>query len=126
MLTAPRKIYSIIDANVKCLRVVPRAKQTYKQTHKHFTLQYKIAGLGAKHLVNDTYYYVILLIADRAKKISEELLKLWEKLSFPVISQQQVLAKVDKLVNVFEKYRKRPNEEFEKIYPISLILQNRV
>ena len=55
----------------------------------------KIAGLGAKHLVNVTYYYVILLIADRAKKISEELLKLWEKLSFPVISQQQVLSKVD-------------------------------
>src|SRR6218665_924680 len=77
----------------------------------------QIAGLGAKHLVNDTYYYVILLIADRAKKISEELLKLWEKLSFPVISQQQVLAKVDKLIKVFEKYRKRPNKGFEKNLP---------
>jgi len=27
---------------------------------------------------------------------------------------------------VFEKYRKRQNKEFEKIYIISLILQNRV
>src|SRR6218665_1273950 len=54
----------------------------------------------------------------QAKKIiSEELLKLWENLSFPVISQQQVLAKVNKLIKVFEKYRKRPNEEFEKNLP---------
>src|SRR6218665_921736 len=77
----------------------------------------QIAGLGATHLVNDTYYYVILLIADRAKKIYEELLKLWEKQSFPIISQQQVLAKVDKLIKVFEKHRKRPNEEFKKNLP---------
>lgn len=55
--------------------------------------------------------------ADRVKKISDELLKLWEKLSFPVISKQQVLARVDKLIKMFEKYGKRLNEEFEKNLP---------
>jgi len=44
MLTAPRKIYSIIDANVMCLRYAVREKyrgrseRTNKQTHKLFAL----------------------------------------------------------------------------------------
>lgn len=61
--------------------------------------------------------------ADRIRKISQELQKLWEKLSFPFLSKQQVSAKVDKLIIVFEKYRKRRNEEFEKISLIFSILQ---
>lgn len=52
--------------------------------------------------------------ADRIRKISQELQKLWEKLNFPFLSKQQVSAKVYKLIIVFEKYRKRRNEEFEK------------
>lgn len=51
---------------------------------------------------------------DRLRKICEELLKLWEKLNFPVLSKQHVSAKVDKLITSFEKHRKRPNAEFEE------------
>ena len=49
---------------------------------------------------------------DRIIKISEELLKLWEKMNFPFLSKQQVSAKVDTVIKSFEKYRKRKNEEF--------------
>jgi hypothetical protein len=38
--------------------------------------------------------------AHRITRISEELQKLWTKLSFPFLSQQQVSAKVDKLKNL--------------------------
>ena len=39
---------------------------------------------------------------DRVKKIFDELLKLCEKLSFPFISKQQILAKIDKLIKMFD------------------------
>ena len=64
--------------------------------------------------------------ADRIKKISQELLKLWEKLSFPILSKQQVSAKVDKLIKGFEKYRKRQNKEFEKNLTYLFNITNRV
>ena len=49
---------------------------------------------------------------DRITKISEELLKLWEKMNFPFLSKQQVSAKVNKVIISFEMNRKRKNEEF--------------
>ena len=52
---------------------------------------------------------------DRIAKISEELTKLWEKLNFPAVSKQQVNAKVEKIISLFEKDRKRSNEEFKNI-----------
>lgn len=52
--------------------------------------------------------------ADRIKKISQEVQKLWEKLNFPFLSKQQISARVEKLIIGLEKYRKRQNEEFEK------------
>lgn len=56
---------------------------------------------------------------DRITRISEELLKLWEKMNFPFLSKQQVSAKVDKLIKSFEKYRKRNNEQFaEKLHQL--------
>ena len=50
---------------------------------------------------------------DRIRKISNELLLLWEKLNFPSLSKQQVQAKLDKLLILFESYKKRKNKEFE-------------
>lgn len=50
---------------------------------------------------------------DRLRKISQELIDLWEKFNFPVLSKQQVSAKVDKLITSFERHRKRPNAVFE-------------
>ena len=44
--------------------------------------------------------------ADGVKKISEELLMRWEKLSFIFNSKQQVLAKVDKLIKIFDECKK--------------------
>jgi len=41
--------------------------------------------------------------ADRIRKTGQELQKLWEKLSFPLLSKQQVSEKADKLIIVFEK-----------------------
>ena len=52
--------------------------------------------------------------SDRIRKISQELLNLWDKLNFPFLSVQQILAKVGELIKMFEKYKKRQNEEFEK------------
>jgi len=53
--------------------------------------------------------------ASRLRTISEELIKLWNKLSFPVLSEQQISYKVDKLIKQFEKHRKRQNKNFEGI-----------
>ena len=51
---------------------------------------------------------------DRLTKISEELMNLWQKFNFPVLSKQQVSANVDKVITSFEKHRKRPNAVFEE------------
>ena len=42
------------------------------------------------------------------------MVKLWEKLSFPFLSIQQVSVKVDKVIKGFELYEKRQNKKFEE------------
>ena len=55
--------------------------------------------------------------ANCIKRISEEIIKLWNKLSNFSLSEQQVLFKVDKPIKLLKKHRKRQNKQFEENLP---------
>ena len=55
--------------------------------------------------------------ANRIRRISKEIITLWNNLSFPSLSEQQILFKVDKLIKLFEKHRKRQEKQFEENLP---------
>ena len=51
---------------------------------------------------------------DRVNKIYDEVMHLWMKLDFPVLSERTVKRKLQKLVDLYEKYRREPTQKFEK------------
>ena len=52
-----------------------------------------------------------------AQTTSEEIIKIWNKLGFPSLSEQQILFKVDKVIKLLEKHRQRQNIHFEENLP---------
>ena len=60
---------------------------------------------------------------ERIKKVSEELINLWHKLNFPVVSPQQVKSKVEKIIKFYDASIRRPkaNDEtfFNNIFDIT-------
>lgn len=97
-----------LKSNTKRRPCIPELKQDMRDTLCKMPSNRDIVGrfLGLYDQLKGRH--------DRLRKISEELLNLWEKLNFPVLSKQQVSAKVDKLITSFEKHRKRPNAEFQE------------
>ena len=49
----------------------------------------------------------------KVKIITVELTKLWGKMSFPIISEQAIIARIKKLIAEYEKDQKYPKEEFK-------------
>lgn len=104
--SAGKKWTQNLTATTKRRPSIPQVKNQLNVTFCKMPLKRDIVGrfLGLYDQVKGR--------ADRINKISEELMMLWEKLSFPLLSKQQVTATTDKLIKMFEKYRKRPNKEF--------------
>ena len=57
----------------------------------------------------------------RLSKIIKELLQLWTKLNFPVLTQQRIKAKLNVLINTYEKKRRKTDFEnvFENLFDIT-------
>lgn len=106
--SARKKWTQNLSATTKRRPTIPQVENDLNETICKMPLNRVIVGrfLGLYEQVKGR--------ADRINKISEESMLLWEKLSFPLLSKQQVSAKVDKLIKMFEKFRKRHNEEFER------------
>lgn len=74
-------------------------------------------------------YHILLeedkLKSTRIQRICEELLQLWGKFSFPTLSQQAIKARLAKLILLYEKNQRRPNEDFlngmENIFDITKV-----
>ena len=50
---------------------------------------------------------------ERMVMITDELIVLWEKFSFPILSKQTILYKVGKLIEVNDKNRKKKKDSFQ-------------
>ena len=61
----------------------------------------------------------------RIKQITEELTKLWQKFSFPILSRQVIHTRLNKLIKLHENNQRRPSEIFandlENIFDITNI-----
>ena len=74
-------------------------------------------------------YHMLLeedkLKSTRIQRICQELLQLWEKFSFPTLSQQAINARLTKLIFLYEKNQRRPKEDFlngmESIFDITKV-----
>ena len=63
--------------------------------------------------------------ASRLKTLSEELIKLWNTLSFPALSEQRIFYKVDETVWRTQQ-KEAQNKELKQFSAVCLILQNLV
>jgi hypothetical protein len=53
---------------------------------------------------------------NRIKSISEEIKLLWNKLNFPILSPQAVLRKIERVINKFDTFLKKPTGSIESVF----------
>src|SRR5215469_3900923 len=69
-------------------------------------------------LITDILGFYRTLFEDHQSKavrigiISKELIELWTKFSFPILSKQAISARISRLITEYEKNRKKPTESF--------------
>ena len=99
---------SNISLNTKRRANLPEVKNSLEELCR---MPLKKAIIGRYLGLHDEMVYS----KDRIKKISVELNHLWSNLNFPAVSLQRIEQKIQILVNLYVKYRKRQNPAFEKI-----------
>ena len=51
----------------------------------------------------------------RIKIIHEELINLWKKMSFPILSEQATIDRIKKLIGEYERNQRYPKQEFKTL-----------
>ena len=51
----------------------------------------------------------------RIKIIHEELINLWKKMSFPILSEQAIIARIKKLIGEYERNQRYPKQKFKTL-----------